>query len=157
MAQPENIINIHHHSMSDLIRKTVDRIDDHYHRGGNFTAISSGFTGFDELTNGLQPPELIVVAGRPSMGTSTFATNIVEHVAIDSGIDVAVFIYRDELYCESTPDEGIAEVIIDKHRYGPEGVVKLKFMGEYCKFEDNVYSFNDGKSIVFYRLITTRK
>ncbi len=299
MTQPENKTNTHHHSMSDLLRKTVDKIDVLYQKGGNYTAINTGFSDFDNLTTGLQPSELIVIAGRPSMGTSTFATNIVEHVAIDSGIGVAVFsmemsaealllrmlssrgkinqmrvrsgqleeddwprltdavsslneanifiddspvlspteiqdrvqqlniehkiglividnlqlmklqketenreaevseisrelkllatefnipvivlsainseieerpnkrpvlsdlyqteslekdadlivfIYRDELYCESTADKGVADIIIGKHRYGPQGVVKLKFMGQYSKFEDNLYSFND--------------
>ena len=63
--------------------------------------------------------------------------------SLEKDADLIVFIYRDELYCESTPDEGIAEIIVGKHRYGPQGVVKLKFMGEYSKFEDNVHSFND--------------
>jgi len=77
--------------MTELLKKTVDRIDELYQSGGNFTGIPSGFTDFDKLTSGLQPADLVIVAGRPSMGKTTFAMNLAENAAIDAGVGVAVF------------------------------------------------------------------
>ena len=77
--------------MTELLKKTVDRIDELYQKGGSFTGIPSGFNDFDKLTSGLQPADLVIVAGRPSMGKTTFAMNIAENAAIDAGIGVAVF------------------------------------------------------------------
>ena len=53
-----------------------------------------------------------------------------------------MFIYRDELYNEESPDKGTAEVIIGKQRNGPLDTIKLKFTGEYTKFEE--FSYFDG-------------
>jgi replicative DNA helicase len=47
-----------------------------------------------------------------------------------------VFIYRDEVYNEDSPDKGVAEIIIGKQRNGPIGTVKLAFLGKYTKFEN---------------------
>ncbi len=78
-------------SMTELLKKTVDRIDELYQNGGTFTGIPSGFTDFDKMTSGLQPADLVIVAGRPSMGKTTFAMNLAENAAIDAGVGVAVF------------------------------------------------------------------
>lgn len=77
--------------MTDLLKKTVDRIDELYQNGGSFTGIPSGFTDFDGLTSGLQPADLVIVAGRPSMGKTSFAMNLAENAAIGAGVGVAVF------------------------------------------------------------------
>ncbi|MCU7939761.1 MAG: replicative DNA helicase [gamma proteobacterium symbiont of Bathyaustriella thionipta] len=77
--------------MTELLKKTVDRIDELYQNGGSFTGIPTGFTDFDGLTSGLQPADLVIVAGRPSMGKTTFAMNLAENAAIDAGVGVAVF------------------------------------------------------------------
>ena len=77
--------------MTHLLKKTVDRIDELYQSGGNFTGIPTGFTDFDNLTSGLQPADLVIVAGRPSMGKTTFSMNMAENAAIDAGVGVAVF------------------------------------------------------------------
>ncbi len=78
-------------NMTDLLKRTVDRIDELYQSGGTFTGIPSGFTDFDGMTSGLQPADLIIVAGRPSMGKTTFAMNLAENAAISAGVGVAVF------------------------------------------------------------------
>ena len=62
-----------------------------YHKEGSITGASTGFSDFDEMTSGMQPSDLIIVAGRPSMGKTTFAMNIAEHVAIKEQVPVAVF------------------------------------------------------------------
>ncbi|MFK7956691.1 MAG: replicative DNA helicase [Lysobacterales bacterium] len=58
---------------------------------GNITGIATGFNDLDEKTAGLQPSDLIIVAGRPAMGKTSFALNIAEHAAISGGATVAVF------------------------------------------------------------------
>ncbi len=59
-----------------------------------------------------------------------------ESGALEQDADLIVFVYRDEVYDENTPDKGIAEIIIAKQRNGPLGVVRLKFLGKYTKFEN---------------------
>jgi replicative DNA helicase len=56
--------------------------------------------------------------------------------AIEQDADLIMFIYRDEVYHEDSPDKGIAEIIIGKQRNGPIGMRKLAFLGKYTKFED---------------------
>ncbi|MDR5875952.1 replicative DNA helicase [Halomonas sp. CUBES01] len=54
--------------MSDLLTKAVDRIDELFNLKGEMTGLSSGFRDLDEMTSGLQPSDLVIIAGRPSMG-----------------------------------------------------------------------------------------
>jgi replicative DNA helicase len=76
-----------------LLTQVVERIDELYNRdsGSDITGVPTGFTDLDRMTSGLQPGDLVIVAGRPSMGKTAFSINIGENVAIDSGLPVAVF------------------------------------------------------------------
>jgi replicative DNA helicase len=78
-------------SIKDLLAKAVDRIDTLFHQDNPLTGVASGFTDIDEMTAGLQASDLIIIAGRPSMGKTTFAMNIAEHAAIKDELPVAVF------------------------------------------------------------------
>ena len=79
--------------MPDLLRQNIERIDMLYQRNNpdEVTGVSTGFTDLDKYTSGLQSGDLVIVAGRPSMGKTAFALNIAENVAIQSKLPVAVF------------------------------------------------------------------
>ena len=78
-------------AVADILSKTVDKIDELYHQEGSITGLSTGFTDLDGMTSGLQPSDLIIVAGRPSMGKTTFAMNLVENATMISELPVIVF------------------------------------------------------------------
>ena len=78
-------------SLKQILPDTVDRIDMLHQAGGDITGIPTGYTEFDKMTAGLQPGDLIIVAGRPSMGKTTLAINIAENAAIGARVPTAVF------------------------------------------------------------------
>lgn len=79
--------------LEPLLTAVVERVQELFERGdGNdVTGVPTGFADLDSKTAGFQPGDLIIVAGRPSMGKTAFSLNIGEHVAIDMGMPVAVF------------------------------------------------------------------
>ena len=76
-----------------LLAGVVDRIETLYNRDdpSDVTGVPTGFSDLDRMTSGLQPGDLVVVAGRPSMGKTALALNIGEHVALAAGLPVVVF------------------------------------------------------------------
>ena len=76
-----------------LLTQVMDRIDHLYHRtdASDITGVPTGFNDLDQMTAGLQEGDLIIVAGRPSMGKTAFALNMAENVAVDSHLPVAIF------------------------------------------------------------------
>jgi replicative DNA helicase len=78
-------------ALKQILPEAVDRIDVLHQSDGDITGISSGYTEFDKLTAGLQGGDLVIVAGRPSMGKTTFAVNIAENAAIGAKVPTAIF------------------------------------------------------------------
>lgn len=78
-------------SISSLLPRIVDRIDKMHELGTHITGVSTGFADLDDKTSGLQEADLIIVAGRPSMGKTSFAMNIAENVAMAAKKAVAIF------------------------------------------------------------------
>ncbi|MGB5104960.1 MAG: replicative DNA helicase [Steroidobacteraceae bacterium] len=77
--------------LRDVLGATIDRLDMLHQSQGQLTGVSTGYADLDRMTAGLQPGDLIIVAGRPSMGKTTLALNIAENAAIASNTGVAVF------------------------------------------------------------------
>jgi len=78
-------------SIKDLLVTAVDRIDTLYQSDTAYTGIPTGFDSFDDMTSGLQKSDLVIIAGRPSMGKTSFVMNLVENAAIKHKQPVAVF------------------------------------------------------------------
>ncbi|MET3819913.1 replicative DNA helicase [Burkholderia sp. Tr-862] len=76
-----------------LLTQVVERIDTLYHTANpsDVTGTPTGFVDLDRMTSGMHGGELIIVAGRPSMGKTAFSMNIGEYVAVEYGLPVAVF------------------------------------------------------------------
>ncbi len=79
--------------MPPLLTKVVERIDMLYNRDNpsDITGVPTGFTDLDKMTSGLQPGDLVIIAGRPSMGKTSLAINMAEHVALEAGLPVGIF------------------------------------------------------------------
>jgi replicative DNA helicase len=77
--------------IKEIIKDGIELIESLYHKKSHITGIPTGFTDFDLKTAGLQKGDLIVAAGRPSMGKSAFVTSIAEYAAVEEKIPVAFF------------------------------------------------------------------
>lgn len=75
--------------LKQLLEEALDRID--AHDGRAITGVETGYYDFDEMTNGLQNGEMIILAARPSMGKTALALNMAEHIAVANKVPVAVF------------------------------------------------------------------
>lgn len=77
--------------ISELLSKATERVDLLYHSNDPITGLATGFSDLDDMTSGLQNGDLVIIAGRPSMGKTAMAMNIVEYVAIKCQKPVLVF------------------------------------------------------------------
>ncbi len=77
--------------LKDIIKDSIETIDNLYQRKENITGVPTGYHDFDIKTAGLQPSDLIVIAGRPSMGKSAFAACIAEYAAVTEKMPIAFF------------------------------------------------------------------
>jgi replicative DNA helicase len=87
----EDRIEAPSHQIKELVSKAIATIEDYFHRRGALTGLATGFTDLDKMTSGLHGGEMIVLAARPSMGKTSLAMNIAEHVAVELRQPVGVF------------------------------------------------------------------
>ncbi len=78
-------------AVRSILPGVIDRIDQLYRSPEKLTGVATGFKQLDQMTGGLQPGDLIVIAGRPSMGKTSLAVNIAENAAVGAGIASAIF------------------------------------------------------------------
>jgi replicative DNA helicase len=78
-------------SLKDILVRAFEHVEQLYENKGSAIGVPTGFPELDELTSGLQPSELIVLAARPSMGKTTLALNVACHAAVGQRIPVALF------------------------------------------------------------------
>lgn len=78
-------------SVDSLIKEAVQRLDELFKSESDITGLSTGFSDLDKMTSGFQNSDLVIIAGRPSMGKTAFAMNVVEHAALNQKKPVLVF------------------------------------------------------------------
>jgi replicative DNA helicase len=86
--------------INTVLASTLERIELSSETQGGITGVTTGFSDLDNITAGLQPSDLIIVAGRPSMGKTTFAMNLAESVALDSKNPKPVLVFSLEMPAE---------------------------------------------------------
>jgi len=115
-------------SLHEIAKATIPHLDELFERRHHITGLATGFTDFDNLTSGLQPAELIILAARPGVGKTALALNIMQHAALHLGKPAAIFsmemarealLYR--LLC--------AEARVDSHRFR-SGFLNREEMGK---------------------------
>ena len=75
----------------EILDNTVKKIDELFNAGDAITGITTGFTDLDNMTSGMQPSDMVIVAARPSMGKTTFAMNLVENALLNTDKGIMVF------------------------------------------------------------------
>jgi replicative DNA helicase len=78
-------------TIKDLVHGAINTIEQYHQRQGMLTGVGTGFPDLDKMTSGLHEGEMVVVAARPSMGKTSLAMNVVEHVTVDLRLPVGVF------------------------------------------------------------------
>lgn len=87
----DNKIKPSFYKISELIERNIDALEEREGNKALVTGVATGFTDLDYLTSGFQKSDLIIIAGRPSMGKTSFALNIARNAAVDSDIPTAIF------------------------------------------------------------------
>jgi replicative DNA helicase len=78
-------------ALREILPQTFEQIEEYSKREGHVTGIPTGFPELDTITSGFQNSDLVIIAGRPSMGKTAFVLNIAEYVAVEKGVPVCVF------------------------------------------------------------------
>ncbi|OGO91193.1 MAG: replicative DNA helicase [Coxiella sp. RIFCSPHIGHO2_12_FULL_42_15] len=101
--------------INTLLARTTDKIDTLFHSTDPITGVSTGFTDFDDMTSGLQAGDLVIIAGRPSMGKTMLGINMAENVALESKKPVLIF--SMEMPADSIVMRMISSLgLIDQHK-----------------------------------------
>ncbi len=102
--------------LRDLVQSSFATIEKLQEHKGLVTGVPTGFTDLDEMTSGLQPSDLVIVAARPSMGKTSLVLNIAQHVGLHHGLTVGVFsleMSKEQLFLRMLT----SEARIDAHRF----------------------------------------
>jgi replicative DNA helicase len=93
-----------------LLPGVIDQIDEWHHNPDKLRGLPTGFADFDKLTGGLRPGDLVIVAGRPSMGKTTLAVNMAEYAAVHPGTRASVAIFSMEMPSEQVITRMLASI-----------------------------------------------
>src|SRR4029077_5595240 len=93
-----------------LLPGVIDQIDEWHNNPDKLRGLPTGFTEFDKLTGGLRPGDLVIIAGRPSMGKTTLAVNMAEYAAVNPGTRAAVAIFSMEMPSEQVITRMLASI-----------------------------------------------
>ena len=93
-----------------LLPGVIDQIDEWHNNPDKLRGLPTGFTDFDKLTGGLRPGDLIIVAGRPSMGKTTLAVNMAEYAAVHPGTRASVALFTMEMPSEQVITRMLASI-----------------------------------------------
>ncbi len=102
--------------IKEIVQETIPRLDEYFERRQHITGLATGFADFDNLTSGLQPADLIILAARPAMGKTALALNIAQYVAAEERKPVAIFsleMAREALLFRLL----CADAKVDSHRF----------------------------------------
>ena len=102
-------------SLRDLAQGSLDTIEKLHSRKELVTGVPTGFTDLDEMTSGLQPSDLVIIAARPSMGKTSLVLNIAQHVGTKTDMTVGIFsleMSKEQLFLRMLT----GEARIDAHR-----------------------------------------
>jgi replicative DNA helicase len=105
--------------IAPILARVYERIDHLYHQDNpsDVTGVPTGFTELDQKTAGLQPGDLIIVAGRPSMGKTAFALNIAEHVALHPSTRLPVAVFSMEMSSSQLAMRMLSSIArVDQHK-----------------------------------------
>ena len=105
-------------------------------KSSELIAIANSDVYWDEIVSIIRDGEEEVFDLTVDKLHNFIANNIIVHNSIEQDADIVMMLYRDEYYSPDTPDRGIAEVIIAKHRNGPTGTIKLLFDPQFTKFKN---------------------
>ena len=93
-----------------LLPAVIDQIDEWHNNPDKLRGLPTGFTDFDKITGGLRPGDLVIVAGRPSMGKTTLAVNMAEYAAVHPGTRASVAIFSMEMPSEQVITRMLASI-----------------------------------------------
>ena len=97
-------------SVRTLLPGVIDQIDDWHNNPDKLRGLPTGFTDFDKITGGLRPGDLVIVAGRPSMGKTTLAVNMAEYAAVHPGTRASVALFSMEMPSEQVITRMLASI-----------------------------------------------
>jgi replicative DNA helicase len=97
-------------SVRTLLPGVIDQIDEWHNNPDKLRGLPTGFTDFDKITGGLRPGDLVIIAGRPSMGKTTLAVNMAEYAAVHPGTRASVAIFSMEMPSEQVITRMLASI-----------------------------------------------